>query len=818
MVTVQSLGQPPGQTRASALWRMVAAVLLIGAGLIADARPAAAHTALLETIPANRSTWTEPPETLTIVFAEAVDPRSVTIELLKVDGTPVPGIERTTPASPESATIEFSLPDLEPGVYGMPWQTVGPDGHRVSGEVVIGVGGSVDSGALASASFSSTEPIDRFFDWANAAGRLLWYVGLSLAIGGLVGLWLQSRVEGDSAAHERITAAAQRAMVLGALVTFAGVALRWVTTVAVLARSYNPDLTSMDDIVEALGTRTGLFGLAALGLSAVLVLQTRRDTGPITDVALIGARAAALFGVIAAGVATGHTVTLSETPFEIWVAAVHVAAAGVWLGPLLVAVIAVRSGWNELVTSDRAVALRAYFADYTTWAAVAFVALVVTGVRSLWLNLGDAWFRGTYGGALAVKLILVVAVIVPLGFYHDRAVKFRARSAASPVAPAAKGVGSGSFVRTLRVEAGAMLVVLLLATVLTGVTPSVLDGIAVSEGGGSGVAAVEGLEGADLLDDTAVEDIAECAELGVGQANCYRTFFRELMKSEGASVAVARVEELQATDSFIQADCHQVVHDLGNDALEYYGDLGTALTYEGSACWSGYYHGVIEFALRSYTDEQLQGELPDICDKPAEDAGLYSFTHYNCVHGVGHGVMLRLEADLFTSLDYCSAYTDAWEETSCVGGAFMENIVSEQQGDFEAALKDDDLLYPCLDVGDEYADDCFTMQTSYILWKNGYDYAGAFGLCNSLESDLKGTCYGSMGRDISGNHLLDVEKVMELCGLGDDDHRYRCFEGAALNALYNDAATVNAFAVCDRLEATERDTCTDTVANAALYL
>ena len=64
------------------------------------------------------------------------------------------------------------------------------------------------------------------------------------------------------------------------------------------------------------------------------------------------------------------------------------------------------------------------------------------------------------------------------------------------------------------------------------------------------------------------------------------------------------------------------------------GDLGKALSFEASACWSGYYHGAVETEMSGLDDQALLEAVPTVCDEAAADR--YSFSHYNCVHGVGH--------------------------------------------------------------------------------------------------------------------------------------------------------------------------------------
>jgi len=510
--------------------------------------------------------------------------------------------------------------------------------------------------------------------------------------------------------------------------------------------------------------------------------------------------------LVATGSATPHTAVLSEDRFGIWVSTLHLTAAALWLGPLLVVGWATASGrWRARPAAERAATLREVFGRFGPVAVGAFAVLVLTGARSTWLLAGSELLSGSgYTIALIVKLAVLAAVILPLGTYHDRRLGWLARHRPD-------GDSGAAPVRSLRLEAGALASVLVVAAVLAGLNPAVFG--SGGEGDGSTVAAVGGsaptetVDPAALLSDAPPGSVEECRDRTVGRPNCYRDYFAEVMRNEGADVAVAEIATLSESDDYVARDCHQVVHDLGNDAAEHYGDVGIALTYEGSACWSGYYHGVVEYAISQFNGTELFDEMPNICTTAAERE--YSFTHYNCVHGLGHGVMLNTDGDLFGSIPYCETLPDRWELSSCVGGAIMENVVSAQQG-IQTDLRTDDLIYPCNVIGDDYVDECFAMQTSWMLYNLGYadeNFAEAFAICDTVRTDMVDNCYRSMGRDISGSSLLEVSRIVRLCSLGDPAYQEECFVGASLNAVYNDHGTAMATALCEAIPARMQDAC-----------
>ena len=793
------------------------AFVLVAAGTLAvTSSVASAHTRLLETVPANRTITAEAPERLTLVFAEAVDPRTVQLDVITPAGETVPGATLLTPTGTDAAVVEFALPDLTDGVYGLSWVTVGPDGHRVAGEVVLGVGIS-DGETVASAGFARTPPLDRALDVLNGVGRYLWYLGLALVAGAmLVVAWhLRSRGAG-SVASDILVATARRGLQAGALVLHAAILLRTGATVALITRGYGEG-PLREHLRLALVDGAGRTLLLAVIGSGALAAWSYRLSRARSGWTLLQAGLGVL-GLIAFGAAPGHTATLSEDPFGVWVSTLHLAAASAWLGPLVIVGWAIASpAWRERPAGERTAAVSRLFDRFVPVAAGAFGLLLLTGLRSAWLLAGTELLGGSrYATTLIVKLWLVVLVVVPLGLHHDRRLGWlaaRRRRRGRAMLPVSS--------RTLRLEVWALGAVLAVAALLTGLNPAILGaddgatarvstvGAAPQAGDGSALA---------LLNDEPPGSAADCAERVVGKPNCYRDYFAEIMRNEGAGAAVAEIETLSKTDEHLVRNCHQIVHDLGNDAVVWYGDVGTALSYEGSICWSGYYHGVVEYAIGQFEDTELVDELPGFCTEPAKEE--YSFSHFNCVHGLGHGIMKILSGDLFGTIPYCEVFSDPWEDSACMNGALMENMITGQQGN-PAFLRTDDLVYPCNAVPDEYVADCFATQTSWMLTQTGYgveDFAEVFAICDGVRADMVDNCYQALGRDASSSNRQDPNAIVQLCSLGDPEFQEDCYVGAATNTIFNNHNTVAATVICESIRARMQPACFEARDRVALTL
>ena len=406
----------------------LAAATLAAALLAAGSSPAAAHTRLLETIPDNRTIAETPPERLTLVFAEAVDPRTVQLDVIAADGGLVPGAALLTPGGADQAVIEFSLPALTDGVYGLSWITVGPDGHRVAGEVVVGVG-AVDGASVTDARFSETPPLERILSVAAGIARYLWYFGLAAVAGSMLVLAWGLRPGPGTPAKEILGRRARRALVRGALVLHIGILVRAAATITLVTRGYRSGSLS-EDLQLALVDGMGLTLLLAAVAAGALVVWSPRLSRARSGWTFLQA-GLGVMALVAVGSATSHTAVLSEDPFGIWVSTLHLTAASLWLGPLLVVGWATASGgWRARPAAERAATLREVFGRFGPVAVGAFAVLVATGARSTWLLAGSELLSGSsgYTTALILKLALLALVILPLGAYHDRRLGWLARS------------------------------------------------------------------------------------------------------------------------------------------------------------------------------------------------------------------------------------------------------------------------------------------------------------------------------------------------------------------------------------------------------
>ena len=96
-----------------------------------------------------------------------------------------------------------------------------------------------------------------------------------------------------------------------------------------------------------------------------------------------------------------------------------------------------------------------------------------------------------------------------------------------------------------------------------------------------------------------------------------------------------------------------------------------------------------------------------------------------------------------------------------------------------------------------------------------WDIPKAFAVCDGVRSAFVGTCYRSMGRDISGAATLEPQTIVRECALGATRHRADCIAGAAANAVYDRHGTAQGDALCAIVASVDRARCRTAVATAA---
>jgi mono/diheme cytochrome c family protein len=299
-------------------------------------------------------------------------------------------------------------------------------------------------------------------------------------------------------------------------------------------------------------------------------------------------------------------------------------------------------------------------------------------------------------------------------------------------------------------------------------------------------------------DDT---KIADCKQ---DDFHCYEQAFANISYNDGPKTALDQFDQDIKTPGPIERDCHRIAHAIGAGALSHYhGNIGQAFVAGRPSCTSGYYHGILERAFLGVPQGQLGTKARQFCSGP--EVRKTEFIAYQCVHGLGHGLMIYTGYDLPLSLHTCDKLSNEWDATSCTGGVFMENYQSSY-GVVSRWLKKKDLIYPCDSVAEKYKFYCYDLVTARILPKVNYNWKKAAVWCRKSEKNWVRICFQSMGRDASGYTRLDAPRILNICRVAGEMAR-ECIYAAAEDMTYTDVSPRRAKVLCTTAPAATRGYC-----------
>ena len=298
-------------------------------------------------------------------------------------------------------------------------------------------------------------------------------------------------------------------------------------------------------------------------------------------------------------------------------------------------------------------------------------------------------------------------------------------------------------------------------------------------------------------DDTKIEDCKET------DFHCFEQAFANISYKDSPQTALDRFDQEIKTPGPIERDCHRIAHAIGAGALSHFhGNIGQAFVAGRPSCTSGYYHGILERAFLGVAQSQLGSSARKFCASP--EVRKSDFIAYQCVHGLGHGLMIYTGYDLPLSLHTCDKLPEG-DAFSCTGGVFMENYQSSY-GIRSRWLKDKDLLYPCNSVAEKYKFYCYDLVTARILPKVNYNWKKTAAWCRRSEPRWVSVCFQSMGRDASGFTRLDPQRIVKICRVAGNMAR-ECIFAASEDMTYTDVNANRAKNLCRIAPGDTRGSC-----------
>lgn len=383
---------------------------------------AAAHTGLKRSEPAKGSRLLASPSRISLWFTARPQ---LALSRIRLTG-PAGGVALDPLVADTGNSLRARVPRaLGPGEYRVQWQTSSADGHPIRGEFSFLVVGAQTPAALStavkpddSAHAGHEEPNQASSSAPSEYRTARWFefVALLTVLGAL---GFRHGVLPPLAARGVPTAdAADRARRLGqsVLVLYA---------IAAVVRLYTESV-ALHGAEEALGTgvliplltsTTWGIGWVIGVVGAVLVsigwaVSKRTVIG--TPLALTGA-----LGMVLSPALSGHAASSRHFVLSVTLDMLHVAAAGVWLGGLLMLLFAGIPAMRRLANGNQDAAVSALVNSFHPLGLFCAPIVVVAGFGTSWIRLGafGASWSTPYGRTLLIKIALFV-LVVGMGTYH----------------------------------------------------------------------------------------------------------------------------------------------------------------------------------------------------------------------------------------------------------------------------------------------------------------------------------------------------------------------------------------------------------------
>ncbi|HWH08960.1 MAG TPA: CopD family protein, partial [Candidatus Thermoplasmatota archaeon] len=656
------------------------------------------------------------------------------------------------------------------------WSTLDEvDSHRVTGAWAFAMGGAGVAGAAGATDVAG-------LPWLGVAAKALAFVGLALAAGAV-------------ATRAYVLPGARPATVerAGAALLLAGAALLLVSQARAAGMGMGAYLA---DTTFGRGLAVRL-ALAAALLAWVVPAARPARWARAVEGALV---AASVVGFASASHAAGKL-----GAWGVALDAVHLAAIAAWTGGL---------ACLALVLRDDAPGAEEAGRRFSALATACVLAMGATGVALFVGILGPdpaAWLRmatSPYGVLLAAMVVLGL-VMAGLGALN-RVVHLARLLRTSALA------WRRAFRRNVWREASVGAAVLLVAAALTNLSPV--------------------LVGAHVAAPTTAEGVFAACRDQPEPAPCYVDVLMALQAERGPGVAFDVLADMTEADpAFGVESAHAIAHDLGRDALQNFGSVQATLARCSERVFQGCIHGALQAYFESLPVVDA-ASVATVCDLEGPDVSPNAVR--NCIHGVGHGILLRTEFNLNATLVLCDALTREADRRDCHQGVFMENLDSyianrtgvsresasghgDHHGGAHGVADPANHAYPCDAVPEAYWKACWTYQPALLLHFNGNNLAGAARECSTLAPNvnMSHACLAGLGGMLAFGAGSDPARGAARCSVS----LTREGEGACLRGFMGTLVAAGAdpkpgLATCAQVADPVKDACYEGLGLGAVKL
>jgi len=261
--------------------------------------------------------------------------------------------------------------------------------------------------------------------------------------------------------------------------------------------------------------------------------------------------------------------------------------------------------------------------------------------------------------------------------------------------------------------------------------------------------------------------------------DCLLQSLVDLSKNEDRETVLTTFSGMTTTIKQSGRECHVFGHHLGFFLYDFTENLDEALSLIERTCGGSIYHGVMQgyFATKSFSDNGIPTSVvaSNACNELHDVS--YSHTRTQCAHGVGHGLVIAHNYDVFPAFEECEVFEDEFAQRQCKSGVSMENsgIYHTPEG---ATFDEDDLLFPCSALDVKSAVPCLYWHLLYVMRTLNGSVEDAFEECEKNENEtLVKYCYYGIGRTQIFSYGDNLEILIPICQKANLNYQTYCFAG-----------------------------------------
>ncbi len=145
-----------------------------------------------------------------------------------------------------------------------------------------------------------------------------------------------------------------------------------------------------------------------------------------------------------------------------------------------------------------------------------------------------------------------------------------------------------------------------------------------------------------------------------------------------------------------------------------------------------------------------------------------------CIHGVGHAIMIAKNYELFDSLMLCDELSI--QKSTCYGGVFMENFPQSSSTDLPSKYlpTNSDKLYPCNMLGQNYQEQCYIFLTIYHNHIGNGNWTETSEFCQSIPESAQDECFGAIGSSVMPS-FENITTLKDICNVVDGSNKQKLF-------------------------------------------